>query len=63
VRPGGLLCLHTYHTGRLAERPHTNPAHLLQPHELAGLAEGWGWRILASRTDMRTDAVLAQRGA
>jgi 2-polyprenyl-3-methyl-5-hydroxy-6-metoxy-1,4-benzoquinol methylase len=62
VRPRGLLCLHTYHTGRLADRPGTNPAHLLQPHELEALAEGWGWRVLASRTDERTEAVLAQRG-
>jgi hypothetical protein len=62
VRPQGLVCLHTYHTGRLADRPGTNPAHLLQPHELEALAEGWGWRVLASRTDGRTEGVVAQRG-
>jgi len=61
VRPGGFLCFCTYHTGRLAERPQTNPAHLLQPGELAALAQSWGWRVLAAQTDRRRDALLAQK--
>jgi 2-polyprenyl-3-methyl-5-hydroxy-6-metoxy-1,4-benzoquinol methylase len=63
VRPGGLLCLSTYHTGRLAERPDTNPKHLLEPGELAALAESWGWRLLAAQTGAQLEAILAQRRA
>ena len=61
VRPNGLLCLQTYHTGRLTARPESNPAHLLAPGELAALVAGWGWRLLAARTDTTTEAVLGQR--
>jgi SAM-dependent methyltransferase len=61
VRPGGLICLSTYHTGRLAERPHTNPDHLLQRGELTALIESWGWSWLAGHTDARMEAILAQR--
>lgn len=61
VRPGGLLCLSTYHTGRLAERPDTKPDHLLQPGELAALVERWGWRVLAAQTDAKREGVLGQR--
>lgn len=61
VRPHGLICLSTFHTGRLVDRPETNPAHLLAPGELAALIEGWGWRLLAAQTDARVEAVLGQR--
>ena len=60
VRPGGLLCLSTYHTGRLVERPHTNPDPLLQGGELTALVQGWGWRVLAAQTDAQTEAILGQ---
>ena len=60
VRPRGLLCLSTYHTGRLVERPHTNPDHLLQGGELTALVQGWGWRVLAAQTDAQTEAILGQ---
>ena len=61
VRPAGLICLKTFHTGRLADRPDTNPAHLLAPGELAALVESWGWRLLAAESDAQVEAVLAQR--
>lgn len=61
VRPGGMICLSTYHTGRLADRPDTNPDHLLQPGELAALVQGWGWNLLAAQVDARMEAILAQR--
>lgn len=61
VRPSGLICLKTFHTGRLADRPATNPAHLLSPGELAALVESWGWRLLAAESDAQAEAVLAQR--
>ena len=61
VRPGGLICLQTYHTGRLLTRPHTNPAHLLEPGELTELVAGWGWPLLAAQTDAQTEAILAQK--
>lgn len=61
VRPSGLIGLKTFHTGRLAERPDTNPAHLLAPGELAALVEGWGWRVLSVESDSQMEAVLAQR--
>lgn len=61
VRPRGLLCLSTYHTGRLVERPHTNPDHLLHPGELSALVQGWGWRLLAAQVDAQQEAVLGQR--
>ena len=61
VRPHGLIGLRTFHTGRLATRPDTNPAHLLAPGELASLAEGWGWRLLVAESDAQVEAVLAQR--
>ena len=61
VRPHGLIGLKTFHTGRLIERPDTNPAHLLEPGELAALVDGWGWRLLASESDAQVEAVLAQR--
>jgi len=63
VRPGGLLCLSTYQFGRLAERPDTNPDHLLQPGELAALAQRWGWTLLAAQADARLEAILIQRPA
>lgn len=63
VRPHGLLCLRTFHTGRLAERPDTNPAHLLEPGELAALIASWGWRPLAAETGAQGEAILAQRPA
>jgi SAM-dependent methyltransferase len=63
VRPHGLICLNTYHTGRLIARPSTNPAHLLAPGELAALVEGWKWRLLAAQTDAWMEAVLGQRSA
>lgn len=61
VRPGGLICLQTYHTGRLRTRPHTNPAHLLEPGELTALVRSWGWPLLAAQTDAQTEAILAQK--
>ena len=61
VRPQGLIGLKTFHTGRLAERPGTNPAHLLEPGELAALVASWGWRLLAVASDAQAEAVLAQR--
>ena len=61
VRPGGLICLSTYHSGRLVTRPHTNPDHLLQPGELTALVQSWGWRVLAARADAQQEAVLGQR--
>ena len=61
VRPAGLIGLKTFHTGRLAARPDTNPAHLLEPGELAALVAGWGWRVLAAESDAQVEAVLAQR--
>ena len=61
VRPLGLICLKTFHRGRLAERPDTNPAHLLAPGELAALIASWGWRLLAMESDAQVEAVLAQR--
>jgi tellurite methyltransferase len=61
VRPHGLIGLRTFHTGRLVERPDTNPAHLLAPGELAALIESWGWRLLVAESDAQVEAVLAQR--
>ncbi|MFN8467184.1 MAG: class I SAM-dependent methyltransferase [Caldilineaceae bacterium] len=61
VRPRGLIGLRTFHTGRLAERPGTNPVHLLAPGELRALVEGWGWRVLVTESDAQVEAVLAQR--
>ncbi len=61
VRPHGLIGLRTFHTGRLAARPATNPAHLLAPGELSALVESWGWRLLAAESDGQVEAVLAQR--
>jgi tellurite methyltransferase len=61
VRPQGLIALRTFHTGRLAARPDTNPAHLLAPGELAVLVESWGWRVLVAESDAQVEAVLAQR--
>ena len=61
VRPQGLLCLKTFHTGRLVARPDTNPAHLLDAGELVALVDGWGWRLLAAESDAQVEAVLAQR--
>lgn len=60
VRAGGLICLQTYHSGRLHARPHTNPDHLLDPGELRSLVDGWGWRLLAAQSDAQTEAVLGQ---
>ncbi len=62
VRPQGLIGLRTFHTGRLAERPDTNPAHLLAPGELAALVASWGWQLLVAECDAQVEAVLAQRG-
>ncbi len=62
VRPHGLIGLRTFHRGRLAARPDTNPAHLLAPGELAALVESWGWRVLVAESDAQVEAVLAQRG-
>ena len=61
VRPHGLIGLRTFHTGRLVERPDTNPAHLLAPGDLAALIESWGWRLLVAESDAQVEAVLAQR--
>jgi SAM-dependent methyltransferase len=61
--PGGLICMQTFHTGQLALRPQTDPAHLLAPGELAALLTGWGWRILAAETTATTEAVLGISGA
>ena len=63
VRPHGLIGLRTFHTGRLVERPNTNPVHLLAPGELAALIESWGWRLLVAESDAQVEAVLAQRVA
>jgi SAM-dependent methyltransferase len=63
LRPQGLICLATYHRGRLVERPETNPAHLLEEGELAALLTSWGWRLLAAQIDARGEAVLGQRVA
>lgn len=60
VRPGGLICLSTYHTGRLVAYPETNPAHLLAPGELTALIRGWQWRLLAAQTDAQLEAVCGQ---
>jgi tellurite methyltransferase len=60
VLPAGLICLNTYHTGRMVARPETNPSHLLEPGELAALIEGWRWRLLAAQTDAQMEGVLAQ---
>ena len=60
VRPNGLICLSTFHTGRLVDYPETNPAHLLAPGELAALIKGWDWRLLAARTDAQIEAVFGQ---
>ena len=62
VRPGGLLVMQTYHTGQLAVRPQTDPAHLLAPGELAALLAGWGWRVLAAATSATTEAVVGING-
>ena len=62
VRPGGLLVMQTYHTGQLAVRPQTDPAHLLAPGELAALLAGWGWRVLAAATSATTEAVVGSNG-
>jgi tellurite methyltransferase len=61
VRPGGLICLSTFHTGRLVAYPETNPAHLLAPGELSALIEDWNWRLLAARTDDQIEAVFGMR--
>ena len=58
VRPGGLICLQTYHTGQLAVRPQTDPAHLLAPGELSALLTNWGWRILTTEQSRTTEAVF-----
>ncbi len=62
VRLGGLLVMQTYHTGQLAVRPQTDPAHLLAPGELAALLAGWGWRVLAAETSATTEAVVGING-
>lgn len=61
VRPGGLICLSTYHTGRLVEHPETNPAHLLAPGELSALIKDWNWCLLAARTNDQIEAVFGRR--
>jgi tellurite methyltransferase len=63
VRPDGLICLSTFHTGRLVDYPETNPVHLLAPGELAALIKGWDWRLLAAQTDAQMEAVFGQRGS
>ncbi len=60
VRPHGLICLNTYHTGRLVDYPETDPAYLLAPGELATLIKGWNWRLLAAQTDAWMEAVFGQ---
>ena len=60
VRPDGLICLSTFHTGRLVDYPETNPAHLLTPGELTTLIKGWKWRMLAAQTDAQVEAVFGQ---
>ena len=62
VRPHGLICLNTYHTGRLVDYPETDPAHLLAPGELAALIKRWNWHLLAAQTDARMEAVFGRRG-
>lgn len=61
LRPGGLLVMQTFHSGRLAEHPQTDPAHLLAPGELAGLVAGWGWRILAAETTDVLESVVGEK--
>lgn len=61
VRPQGLICLSTYHAGRLIERPHTDPTHLLERGELAALVRGWGWTLLASETAAQLESVVGRR--
>lgn len=63
LRPGGLLCMQTYHTGQLAVRPQTDPAHLLAPGELSALLADWGWQILAAATTETQEAVLGLKAA
>ena len=58
VRPGGLIAMQTYHTGQLAVRPQTDPAHLLAPGELSALLTNWGWRILTTEQSRTTEAVF-----
>jgi len=62
LRPGGLLVMQTFHSGRLAARPQTDPAHLLAPGELAALVAGWGWRILAAETTDVLESVVGCPG-
>jgi SAM-dependent methyltransferase len=62
VRPGGLLVMQTFHTGQLAVRPQTDPAHLLAPGELSALLTNWGWRVLAAETTAFLEAVLGVKG-
>lgn len=61
VRPRGLICLSTYHTGRLVDHPETNPGYLLAPDELASLIKGWRWRLLAAQRDTQMEAVLGEK--
>jgi tellurite methyltransferase len=61
VRPRGLICLSTYHTGRLVDHPEANPGYLLAPDELAALIKGWNWGLLAAQTDAQMEAVFGQR--
>jgi hypothetical protein len=58
-----LIYLRTYHSGRLAERPGTNPEHLLAPGELTALLASWGWHLLAAQSDAQQEAVVGQRVA
>jgi len=61
VRPQGVICLSTFHTGRLAERPDTDPTHLLEPGELASLVSSWGWTVLAAETGVQMESVAGQK--
>lgn len=63
LRPDGLICMQTYHTGQLAVRPQTDPAHLLAPGELSALLADWGWQILAAETTATQEAVLGMKPA
>ena len=66
TQPGGLLILETMNQHRLATRPQTNPAHLLDDGELQTLAVSWQWPIIEYTTSgpgqrYPTDTIILRR--
>ena len=65
VRPGGLVIWRTFDRRRLAQRPATHPAHLLEPGEPAAYVQAAGWSLLRAEHDADgvTSGVIARKPA